>query len=145
MNYSQISFILSVCAILVSLASLIWSIHTGLRDRGQLRTTATIYTSGDDGINYLQLKAVNHGRRPVILTMLRKKWSNGTVSGEYLANNGVRLGENEEYKKTFDIHDKNEVSEDGEEREAMDLWFEDTLGRKYRIKDIENKLKNLNM
>ncbi len=144
MNYIHASFALSICAILISFASFIWSIHIGLRDRGRLKVTGTVYSSGPNGGNdYLQLKAVNHGRRPVILTMLWVHWSDGTMSGKYLNGNGVRLGENEEYKKNFDANDKNEVSDEGEYKEAIDLWFEDTLGRKYKIYNIDKQLKKI--
>jgi len=144
MSYVDVSFVLSICAILISLAGFVWSIHLGLRDRGRLKVTSTIYSSGsDEERDYLQLKAVNHGRRPVILTMLRTHWSDGTMSGTYLDAKGIRLGENEEYKKTFDSNDKNEMSDEGEHREAIDLWFEDTLGRKYKIYNIEKQLKEI--
>ncbi len=46
-------------------------------------------------------------------------------------------------KKTFDANDKNNISDEGEHREALDLWFEDTLGRKYRISNIEKQLKKI--
>ena len=144
MNYIQVSFILSIFAILVSFASFIWSIHIGLRDRGRLKVTSTVYSSGPDGgSDYLEFKAVNHCRRPVILTMIWTQWSDGTKSGLYLNANGVRLGENEEYKRNYDATDKNAVSDEGEHREALDLWFEDTLGRRYKINSIEKQLKGI--
>ena len=134
-----LSACLSACAILISLISLAWSIHIGRRDRGKLKATSKLYRS-DSGVPYLQVKAVNHGRRPVILTMLGADFPGGW-GGIYLEKGTFRLGENEAFEETVRAGDHYTMSHEGEE--AIDLWFEDTLCRRYRVKNAKEHLKEL--
>ncbi len=138
----EVLFYLSVCAISISLISLVWSIHIGRRDRGKLRATSRLYFNGPDSdVQHLEIKAVNHGRRPIILRILGSDFSDGSREGIYLKKGGLRLGENEEFEKTIRAGDSYSMSHEGEE--AIDLWFEDTLGRCYRVKNAKENLEKL--
>jgi len=139
----ETSFYFSAGAILISITSLIWSIHIGKRDRAELKATSTFYDSGsrEHGGPFLKVKAVNHGRRPIILTALCSKSSSGDAWCTYL-DQPVRLGEKDEHGFKVEAYDTCTISpRDG--KEAVDLWFEDTLGRHYRIKNAKQHLKKL--
>lgn len=138
----EASFYLSACAISVSLISLVWSIHIGRRDRGKLKATSRLYYSGPDSdVQYLEIKAVNHGRRPIILTILGSDFSDESWKGTYLEKGGVRLGENEGLKEHLRAGDNYSMSDEG--KGVIDLWFEDTLGRRYRVENAKRNLEKL--
>lgn len=138
----EVSFYLSACAISVSLISLVWSIHIGRRDHGKLKATSKLYYSGPESdVQYLQVRAVNHGRRPVILRMLGLDFGDGSWEGIYLKDGGLRLGENEVFEKDIRVGDSYSMSHECEE--AIGLWFEDTLGRRYRVKNAKENLEKL--
>jgi hypothetical protein len=138
MAIMKVSFYLSVCALLVSLFSLVWSIHIGRRDRGKIEATSRLIKYGDT--QCLEVKAVNCGRRPIILTMLWRDFKGGAV-GSYLKDHALRLGENEPFEITMRPGDTYTMSQEGEE--AIGLWFEDTVGRRYKVKNAKKNLKKL--
>lgn len=87
-----ISFYLSIFAVLISCISLSWSIYIGYRDRGNIKATSEIYSNGpNSNIFHLQVKAVNCGRRPVIISMLGSDYSNGSRGGSYIEKEVGRL------------------------------------------------------
>jgi hypothetical protein len=135
----ELVFYLSAGAFLVSLASLAWSIHIGRRDRGTIKATSKIVKYGNVGL--LEVKAVNHGRRPVILTTLWGEFQDGKRYGSYLKNRSLRLDENEKFEITMRAGDMYTFSQDGEA--AVDFWFEDTLGIRYKVKNARENLKKL--
>ena len=144
-----ISFYLSTIAILISCISLAWSIYIGYRDRGNIKATSKIYyielasysEKPSKKIPNLKIKAVNCGRRPVILSMFGADYSNGSWGRSYIEKEVGHLAENEIYEKTFNAGDSDTMSPDGEE--AVDFWFEDTLGRRYKVKNAKENLKKL--
>ena len=137
-----ISLYLSISAIIIACISLAWSIYLGYRDRGNIKATSKIYYSGPDSKYFhLQVKAVNCGRRPVILSMFGKDYSDGSWGGSYIEEKEGRLAENEKYEITIRAGDSHTMSPDGEE--AVDFWFEDTLGRRYKVKNAKENLKKL--
>lgn len=135
---------LSLIAILFSAISLIWSIHIGNRDRGKLRASSRIYKDASGNL-FMEIKAVNCGRRPVILTMLRSHFADGTWSGVYLGNNNMlRLDEKESFKQTVRPGDNYTLfSDKGDVKETIDFSFEDTLGRVYRVKHARKHLRKI--
>ncbi len=136
------SFYLSVCAILISIISLAWTIHVGLRDRGKLKTCSQLYRKPDStDFAYMKVKAVNQGRRPIILTMIGSDFPGDSWSATYFEGGPIRLGENESFEKTVEAGDNRTWSDEGEK--AIDLWFEDTLGRRYRVKSAKKNLRKL--
>lgn len=138
----EISLYLSISAIIIAFISLFWSIYLGYRDRGNIKATSEIsYNGPDSKYFHLQVKAVNCGRRPVILSMFGKDYSDGSWGGSYIEEKEGRLAENEKYEITIRAGDSDTMSPDGEE--AVDFWFEDTLGRRYKVKNAKENLKKL--
>ncbi len=143
----EISLYLSISAIIIACISLVWSIYIGYRDRGNIKATSKIYyielTSYSEKpskkIPNLKIKAVNCGRRPVILSMFGTDYSDGAQGGSYIDKKDGRLAENEKYEVNIGIEDSNTMSPDGEI--AVDFWFEDTLGRRYIVKNAKENLK----
>ena len=78
------SLYVSCAAVLISLLSLGWSIHIGNRDRAKLLVQSEIYTQSNfykesfPDVYYMRIKAVNSGRRPIILTTLWRCFSDKT-------------------------------------------------------------------
>ena len=137
-----ISFYLSLIAIIIACISLFWSIYLGYRDRGNIKAISKIsYNGPDSKYFHLQVKVVNCGRRPVILSMFGADYSDGTRGGTYIEKESGRLTENEKYEITIRAGDSDTMSPDGEE--AVDFWFEDTLGRRYKVKNAKENLKKL--
>ncbi len=138
------SLYLSAFALLISLISLAWSIHIGNRDKAKLKVSSKIYYQ-DSGYPYIELNAVNHGRRPVILTILRARYADGTSVGRYLDKDGKRLGESESFKQNITIDDGFTVycDDEGDVKEAVDFCLEDTHGRLYRVQNVKRHLQEL--
>lgn len=129
--------LLSLCSIPISLVSLLWSIHTGRRDRAQLRAWCTYYGAG-----YIELQAVNVGRRPIVLTSLVTLYCGGSWSAHSLGTDGVRLDEGEQFSEVLKPGDNYTVSNDDGEA-TVDLRFEDSAQRRYRIKHAKKCLEQL--
>ena len=136
----EASFYLSVCALLVSLFSVVWSIHIGRRDRGKIEANSELSRS-IGGVLCIEVKAVNRGRRPIILTKLWTDVQGGQSFGTYLKDEVLRLDENEQFKIEIPPGDKYTMSQKGER--AIAFWLEDTLGRRYRVKNAKKNLKAL--
>jgi hypothetical protein len=135
-----VSNYISIAAILIALASFICSLYFGLRDRSRVKASCRLYN--DDRM--LTVQAVNHGRRPVVLIIFGGKYDSGQSSGTYLGekSQGIRLGEHEKYEQ--ELHSSHPmVYRPEHDTWIEDLWFEDTLGRRYRVKDAKRNLKRL--
>jgi len=92
----------------------------------------------------MKVEAINMGRRPVILTRLGGYYADGHWSGIYIGkhNKGYQLGENEKFSE--DITEMHPMFFDHERGVAIiDLWFEDTLGRRYRVKNARKHIRQL--
>jgi hypothetical protein len=111
-----ISLYLSIGAIIIACISLAWSIYLGYRDRGNIKATSEIsYNGPDSKYFHLQVKAVNCGRRPVILSIFGVDYSDGAWSGTYIEKESARLSENEKYGIIIRAGDSETMSPDGEE------------------------------
>lgn len=137
----ETSAYLAACAIVISFVSLAWAIHIGRRDRGKLKATSELCKEYESDFEYLRVKAVNCGRRPVILTMLGADFPSGHWLGTYLRDKMLHLSEGEAFEETIRAGDHYTMSDEGEE--AIDLWFEDTLGQRYKVKKAKKHLKEL--
>jgi len=78
--------------------------------------------------------------------MLCSDFSKDYTSGTYIGKEGVghRLGEKEKYEYTFELYTYPHVTDHPETHDLLfsrTMWFEDTTGRKYRIKRIRKYLK----
>lgn len=135
----EVSFYFSITAILISLASLGWSIHIGNRDKGKLLVKSKLYNI--DSGPFIRIKAVNYGRRPIILTTLWACYPDKTASGTMLQEK--RLNENEQFERDINEHDLVYFDDEGNEKEVIDYYLEDTIGRTYKVKNIKENLKTI--
>lgn|SRR5690349_12700693 len=132
---------IAVTALAISVTSLSLSAYVALRDRGRLRTKSTFYAANEHRPALIRVEAVNVGRRPVLLRLFGGYYKNGSWSGTYIGNSttGHRLAENEIFSE--DIDDVHHMLFDHESgTNIVDLWFEDTLGRRYRVKGAKKHL-----
>lgn len=133
----------SLTAIAVSLISLSVSTLGYLRDRPKLKIEARRYLTDrqDEALGYIEVKAMNVGRRPIFLVMLWGKNSSGAGVGKYLDHGGpgIKLGENE--FKTFKIthipRGVDQFSADGIGEDDLiefeQMSIEDSLGKRHEI------------
>lgn len=145
----DLSLILSVIAIIISIISLSWNIFIGWRDKGNIKATSEIYyieiqkfvENKTIKIPKLKVKAVNCGRRPVILERLDIKYANNKYGEIPIDREAGYLSENESHELEIGPFDHNTFPSDG--KNAVNLWFVDTLGKRYIVKDAIINLKKL--
>jgi hypothetical protein len=135
------SEIISVIALLLSVISIGFSVFFNFRDRAKIKTTSTFYPESEFGSASVHFTVVNAGRRPIILRMRGAVDKNGEWIGTYLGKDqsGLRLGEHERLDHRMEAHDLFEATPD-DVITVTDLWVEDTLGRRYLIKDAKKNL-----
>lgn len=132
----------SIAALAVSFASLMVSVYSSLRDRGRLETKSTlIFDDAGEDEPIIRIEAANAGRRPLILRMWGGSDDRGEFVGTYIDReaDGKRLGEHERIEFTLRRSDLGFSWEDN----VVDftrLWFEDTLGRRYLVKDSKRNI-----
>lgn len=126
----------------ISALALIVSSLNYVRDRAWLQATCK-FVQPPESNPYVYVHIVNKGRRPIILRMWGgtdgKEWSGSFFGNE---KEGLRLAEHEMHDFTID-------------REGLfnptpytdivyaDLWVEDTLGRRHKIKGAKASLAKL--
>ena len=135
------SEIVSVLALFLSVISLGFSIYVNLRDRANIKTTSQFYPASESGPAAVHFSVVNAGRRPIILRMRGGVDKSGGWIGTFLGKDqsGLRLGEHERLDHTMKKQDIFEQTPD-DLMTLADLWVEDTLGRRYPIKDAKKNL-----
>src|SRR5947208_10418587 len=101
---------LAIAAFLVSLTSLGFSIYFGFLDRSRLKASSVYYPEWEHSSAHITVSAVNHGRRPIILTLFGGYYEDGSWEGTQLGGKdgkGLRLAENERFEQTIrSDHDK---------------------------------------
>lgn len=143
----NLSLYLSSAAVLISLASFCWSIHIGNRDRAKLIVKSKVYKQQNfyeksfPDHYYIKIKAVNCGRRPVILTTLWRCFSDKTQCGTMLGEK--HLDEHEQFEKDIDNNEIFYTDDEGDVKETSDLYLEDTLGRFYKVKNAKRHLREV--
>ena len=138
------SDIIAAIALLISILSLAISTAFSARDRANLKAKCVYLPHWEENPAHISVSIVNAGRRPLIVRMwagaeTKEKWV-GTYIGESKV--GLRLGEHEHYEMKLEksdlfCHTPDEVVE------IRDLWFEDSLGRKHKVKDAAKNLAKL--
>lgn len=142
------SEIISIFALVIAVVSLGISFHFGFRDKAHLKTSAEYYPGHPDYDRArIQVKIVNSGRRPTILTMFGGNLKSGSWCGTHIGEKGegVRLGEHEKHEVKVYREDLDFIDPEGNESEYTDYWFEDTLGQRFKVRNSEKliiKLKN---
>jgi hypothetical protein len=129
-------------AIVISVGSLLVSGFNYFRDRAVLKATSRFIEPPEDN-PYVYVRIVNKGRRPIILRMWGgtdgKEWS-----GRFFdkAKEGLRLAEHEMHDFTIDRDGLYNPTPDAD-IVYSDLWVEDTLGRRHKIKGAKANVAKL--
>ena len=138
---------LSIIAIAISFLSLGVSIFVVVRDRSNLTAECIVFKHDEtDEYSHLYIKAVNEGRRPLTLLYLMGLYTENEKSGYLLENGGVKLeegGYREERIGKFDgmmIHTGRYGEKDCQ---LVDLYFEDSAGKQYPVKNAKECLEKL--
>ena len=136
--------VFAIIALLLSITSLGFSAYFGLRDRGRIRAESTYYPASEYTYARMSITLVNEGRRPVVLRMLVGTNEQGKWTGEYLGKKkrGLRLGEHERLDITFEREDAIGMTAE-DDIVFTDLWVEDSLGRRYRVRNASEHLQKL--
>ena len=134
MDGNSVPLVLSFLAIAISLGSLLVSLSQWRRDRPRIETHCEVL-SDDHGRPWAaRVRATNAGRRPVILLLLGADLEDDTSHGIYLGRDGrgIRLDESEWFEEPYvrpgDVYT---FGPDGQQ--AIDLWFEDSVGRRHQV------------
>ena len=123
-------------ALFVSIISISISIYVAHRDRAKLKASCrAIRHYETDEYAYLDIKIANHGRRPAILRYLWGVYDNGSVAGEQIDGNVV-LSEGLFYESKIGKYDGMMIHQDsdGGIYNLVSLYFEDSVGKKYKVK-----------
>lgn len=145
------SVLISVLALVVSVASFGLSLYATLRERAYVKATSIFYPPqqlGDEqppGPPVLVIRVANHGRRPKKLEYMYVEYANGRTNlvtetlwssdehGHY------RIGENDVYEHTI-TPDNDGILHDDDGSPAVDLKFEDTLNHTYSVRHATKNL-----
>lgn len=146
----QFSDYISLIALFISMLSVGYSIWFGLRDRAHIRTKCEFFPANTDEDGpfsppVILIQIANYGRRPVYLEYLYFRYGKGGG-----ANYAETLWEGDKYGRyQLDEGDKYEhffepdsdtifTNEDG--IRATDIFFRDSLGRDYHVKDARESI-----
>ena len=138
---------IAIAAMVISLVSLTFSSLSYFRDRPRLKITARWYRS-DETPGYIEVKAVNVGRRPIYLTTLWGYIRSGGGSGSSFdyGGNGIKLGEHEfkVFRITHLRRGKDEFDASGcfdEDQYDFDrMAIEDSTGKSHKMKQVDRCL-----
>ena len=141
----QTSDWLAVVALLLSIVSLGVSLYVTLLDRVKIKAFSTLYKKHElNPHTWIEVKIVNHGRRTAVLTRFGRDIKGGGWEASLLNDKGLglHLAENEFHKldltsdQVFFVGPKND-------EEYIDLWFEDSQGRRHRVKNARRHLQEM--
>lgn len=146
----EFSNVIAIVALLVALVSAGFSAWFGLRDRARIKTDSTYFPASEDSVGPpgISIRIANHGRRPIYLKNLYYDYGgregNALVEGFWESEGLVdgRLAEGREYEHFIDSDDDTRLkSENGVP--ARDIFFEDSLARRYYVKQARENLRRL--
>ncbi len=128
------AFVLSVCSLLISFFNY-------RRDRAKLVTSCRFFNRGEHGGRGVYIKAVNVGRRPIILTQIHFQYDDGSGGGDVLGHpDGQTFKENEFWEHWYENGD-NTLYKPEFDATAIDFWFVDSQGKNHRVKNSKKNLK----
>ena len=132
------SDVIASLALVVSVLSAGVTFYFHFRDRPDLILKSTFTSGYDPGTERIVISIVNAGRRPAILRMWAGEDAAGHWVGSYLGEGkaGLRLGENEHFDFSLPKHELWASTPDAE-IEFLDIWVEDSLGKRHRVKDAK--------
>jgi hypothetical protein len=141
-------------AIVFSSLALYVSILNYRRDRAILVATSHFYQAHEHSPASLSIKIVNAGRRPIILSTWvgaeskQGRWGRrkvvAAVGSFFDSTHGLTLGERQRHRFTLEAEELISSVGDGEIIEIDDIWIEDTLGHKHKVKDVRENIAKLN-
>jgi hypothetical protein len=136
------SLLISILALLVSVATVMYTIIVGERDKARVRATSTYFEGGSGYKRCIRVRVVNEGRRPVILTMIGGNTSGEGWFGRSLGKDGkgLRLGEGERHEVDFEHRDLMTADPEGEWHTHDELWVEDALGRRVVVEGSKHNI-----
>lgn len=132
-------------ALIVSVLSFITSFYFGFRDRVRVRATSTFYPPHPEYDRaHLVIRILNRGRRVAVLTMFGGDLADRSWQGENLGekDRGLHLTEHQFYERKFYPEDIGAISPDSES-EFVELWFEDSLGKRHKVKNSRKGIQQL--
>lgn len=137
--------VVSVVALLVSVASLCFSVYFNLRDKARIVTGSRYLNDWDGAGAHIEISIVNAGRRPIILRMWggddgTTRWVGEILNGK---DGGIRLAEHERHAITLSKDDLSGDTTPDETIEFTNLWFEDTLGRRHVVRKAREHIERL--
>ena len=131
----------------MSILSFIMSFYFGFRDRVHVHAVSKFYPQHPDYDQAnLDIRVVNRGRRIAVLTLFGGNTADGKWQGEGLGDKktGLHLTEHDFYKRKFYFEDIVAASPDSES-EYVELWFEDSLGKRHKVKHSRNGIQKLKL
>jgi hypothetical protein len=140
---------ISIVAITLSILSFGLSFYVALRDRPRLKTESQAYRHQETGEYYsFYLKAVNSGRRPIVLTLIEGQHEGNHKCGTFIdyENRGVKLEEGEFYEYRFGKFDGIMVCDphdQGDLFDLVDLSIVDSADKKYRVRNAKENIQLL--
>lgn len=138
------SDIIASLALVVSVLSAGVTFYFHFRDRPDLILKSKFMSGYDPGAEYVAISIVNAGRRPAILRMWAGEDAAGHWVGSYLGEGkaGLRLGENEHFEFSLPKHELWASTPDSEV-EFINIWVEDSLGKRHHVKDAKANIARL--
>ena len=131
-------------AILISIVSLVISLRSSLLDRNIVEAESKFFLGRHRQHEppSFSVSVINKGRRPVIIRLLGGTTNTGLSSGAFIEceKGGKRLAENERHDQRFGMEDLVYNDPEGEFGEYAELWIEDTLGRRFVVKNSRKHL-----
>ncbi len=148
-----LAVLVSAFALLVSLGSLYISYRNFKNDQGTLDAKCRLLWIGEeqDKIGGLKVTIINNGKRPMIIHSiggysLNKKFGAHLVHSNFPPeageHRGYRLGELDRYEtKYYDTQDFIFIPPGNDDPfEITELWVEDILGRRFKVKDSKKNI-----
>ncbi len=138
------SDIIASLALVVSVLSAGVTFYFHFRDRPELLLKSTFTSGYDPGTERIVISIVNAGRRPAILRMWAGVDAAGHWVGSYFGGEraGLRLGESEHFEFSLSKHELWASTPDAEVK-FLDIWVEDSLGKRHQVKDSKINIARL--
>ena len=128
MNESHIALIISS----LSLSLSFWAVF---KDRNRLAISSQFIDAHPDyGPDRISFRAVNKGKRPIYLRAIGGKLEKGGWLNIHIGDGelGKKLEEGQNYEDEFKIDDIEAEGPDFSDQ-FIELWIEDSLGRRHKI------------
>lgn len=144
--------ILSIAAIFLSVLSLLVSIYVVWKDHGRLKIYAHPFKHPDtDEYSYTSINVVNTGIRVVLMKYFVAVYFDGSIARSCLNSNckAIVLTEGQDFKYKLGKFDGPMVNmcdeNQNEDSEIKNCLFEDTMGKKWKVKGAKSALRSVQM